>query len=124
MLLTVLSAKCRTKMLYLVWLVSLVAGSGKLEKNLFQQMALSPGSDSLQSWLEPPVQTIVKFYAFNLTNQEEVMKGGKPVLQEVGPIVYKVVTVKNSVDQETRREHLEYNQDGETLTFRPRFANS
>merc|ERR1711970_474918 len=49
-----------------------------------------------------------------------VQQGGKPVLQEVGPFIYKAVTVKDSVDQETRKEHLEYNQDEETLTYRPR----
>ena len=106
----------------LVGVVLLVVGPSMLEKKILASMALSPGSDRLQSWLVPPVQAHLTGYAFNVTNLEEVMQGGKPVLQEVGPFVYKAVTVKDSVDQETRREHLEYNKDGETLTYRQRFG--
>ena len=40
----------------------------------------------------------------------------KPKLQEVGPFVYKAVTVKDS------RDSLVFNDDGETLTYRPRQA--
>ena len=80
----------------------------------------APGSDRLQSWLVPPVQAALTGYGFHVTNPEAVMQGEKPVLEEVGPFVYKAVTVKDSVDQDTRKEHLEYNEDGETLTYRPR----
>merc|ERR1712123_423025 len=104
----------------LTGLVVLVAGPGMLEKKILQTMALAPGSDRLQSWLVPPVQAHLTGYAFHVTNPEAVQRGEKPVLEEVGPFVYKAVTVKDSVDQDTRKEHLEYNQDGETLTYRPR----
>jgi len=104
----------------LIGVVLLVVGPSMLEKKILATMALSPGSDRLQSWLVPPVQAHLTGYAFHVTNPEEVQQGGKPVLQEVGPFIYKAVTVKDSVDQETRKEHLEYNQDGETLTYRPR----
>ena len=83
-------------------------------------MSLSPASARLAAWLVPPVDAHLTVYAFNLTNPDQVLHGEKPVLQEVGPFIYKAVTVKDSVDQETRKEHLEYNQDGETLTYRPR----
>ena len=104
----------------LAGIVLLVAGPSMLEKKILATMALSPGSDRLQSWLVPPVQAHLTGYAFHVVNPEEVQQGGKPVLQEVGPFVYKAVTVKDSVDQDTRKEHLEYNQDGETLTYSPR----
>merc|ERR1712123_47745 len=106
--------------LLLTGLLVLVAGPGMLEKKILQTMALAPGSDRLQSWLVPPVQAHLTGYAFHVTNPEAVQRGEKPVLEEVGPFVYKAVTVKDSVDQDTRREQLEYNQDGETLTYRPR----
>merc|ERR1711892_490403 len=104
----------------LTGLLVLVAGPGMLEKKILQTMALAPGSDRLQSWLVPPVQAHLTGFAFHVTNPEAVQRGEKPVLEEVGPFVYKAVTVKDSVDQDTRKEQLEYNQDGETLTYRPR----
>ena len=107
-------------MFLLTGLLVLVAGPGMLEKKILQTMALAPGSDRLQSWLVPPVQAHLTGYAFHVTNPEAVQRGEKPVLEEVGPFVYKAVTVKDSVDQDTRKDHLEYNEDGETLTYRPR----
>merc|ERR1719350_1370734 len=83
-------------------------------------MALQPGSDRLQTWLNPPVQPHLTGYGFHVTNPEAVMRGKKPVLKEIGPFVYKAVTVKDSVDKDTGKEHLEYNDGGETLTYRPR----
>jgi len=91
-----------------------------LEKKILQTMALAPDSDRLHSWLVPPVQAHLTGYGFHVTNPEEVIKGEKPVLEEVGPFIYKAVTVKDSVDEETGKVNLEYNDDGETLTYRPR----
>ena len=85
-------------------------------------MALHPGSDRLQSWLNPPVQAHLTAYSFHVTNPEAVMQGKKPILKEVGPFVYKAVNVKDSVNKDTGKENLEYNEDGETLTYRLRLV--
>ena len=98
----------------------LLAGPAALEKNILQTMALAPGSDRLQSWLTPPVQAHLTGYSFHVTNPDEVQQGEKPILIEVGPFVYKAVTVKDSLEEGTGKENLEYNEDGETLTYRPR----
>ena len=63
-------------------------------------------------------------FAFNVLNPEEVTRGGKPRLQEVGPFVYKAVTVKDSVDYSTGHVNLQYDEDGETLTYRPRWSDA
>ena len=60
-------------------------------------------------------------YGFNVTNPEEVIKGGKPKLVEVGPFVYRAVTVKDSVDHGSDHVNLQYDEGGETLTYRPRY---
>ena len=99
-------------------------------------MALKPDSDRLQSWLTPPVQphlegqTFPSFptrltniflgFAFNVLNPSEVVQGGKPRLEEVGPFVYKAVTVKDSVDHDSGHVNLQYDEGGDTLTYRPR----
>ena len=107
-------------MFLLTGLMVLVVGPALLEKKILQTMALAPGSDRLQSWLLPPVQAHLTGYGFHVTNPEEVQQGEKPILEEVGPFVYKAVTVKDSLAEGTEKEHLEYNEDGETLTYRPR----
>ena len=91
-----------------------------IETVILKTMALHPGSDRLQSWLTPPVQAHLTAYSFHVTNPEAVMQGKKPILKEVGPFVYKAVNVKDSVDKDTGKENLEYNEDGETLTYRLR----
>ena len=101
-------------------IVVLVAGEGLLEGAILKSMALHPGSDRLHTWLNPPVQAHLTAYSFHVTNPEAVMQGKKPIVKEVGPFVYKAVTVKDSVDKDTGKENLEYNEDGETLTYRPR----
>ena len=51
-----------------------------------------------------------------------MIKGAKPRLREVGPFIYKAVTIKDSVDFDTGNVNLHYNEDGETLTYRPRLG--
>eukprot|EP00092_Neocalanus_flemingeri_P072462 GFUD01089209.1.p1 GENE.GFUD01089209.1~~GFUD01089209.1.p1 ORF type:complete len:607 (+),score=119.83 GFUD01089209.1:142-1962(+) len=91
-----------------------------LSSMILKSLALSPGSDRLASWLLPPVEAHLTAYAFNLTNPDEVLKGGKPVVQEVGPFVYRAVTVKDSVDSETGKSQMNYDSLGSTITYRPR----
>jgi len=98
--------------LLLLGVVFLATGQMLLMKVVLSTMPLKPGTDRYQSWLSPPVQPHLTGYAFNVTNPEEVMNGEKPILQEVGPFVYKAVTVKDS------RDNIEVGE--ETLTYKPR----
>merc|ERR1719348_350548 len=107
-------------LLLLLGLLVLAAGPSLLLGVVLKTMALAPGSDRLQSWLTPPVQAHLTGYAFHLTNPDEVLRGGKPVVKEVGPVVYKAVTVKDSLDESTEEPALHFNDDEETLTYRPR----
>ena len=43
-------------------------------------------------------------------------------MEEVGPFVYKAVTVKDSINLSSGHSNLRYNEDGETLTYRPRLG--
>jgi len=104
----------------LIGILLLVGGKDFVAEKILKSMALSPGSKRLATWLVPPVQAHLTGYGFSVTNPEEVMRGEKPILKEVGPFVYKAITVKDSVDEETQKANLEYNEDGETLTYRPR----
>lgn len=107
-------------MFIILGLLVLTMGPSFLSSMILKSLGLSPDSARLASWLVPPVQAHMTAYAFNLTNPEEVMMGGKPVLQEVGPFVYKAVTVKDSLDMDTRDPNLKFDSTGSTITYRPR----
>lgn len=107
-------------LLAILGVLLLAGGKGFLEEKILHSMALSPGSGRLASWLVPPVQAHLTGYGFHVTNPEAVMRGEKPVLKEVGPFVYKAITIKDSEDQESGKPNLDFNDDGETLTYRPR----
>jgi len=98
----------------LLGIIVVAAGYGMIMGAILKTMALHKGSERYASWLMPPVQPHLEGYAFNVTNPEEVANGGKPNLVEVGPFIYKAVTIKDT------RDNLVFNDDGETLTYRPR----
>ena len=58
-------------------------------RQILASMALTPGSDRLASWLQPPVQPYMEAYAFHIKNPDEVLEGKKPHVEEVGPFVYR-----------------------------------
>ena len=81
------------------------------ELNL-ESVALTEGS-TFENWLRPPIDTYLKMYAFNLKNPNAVMRGRKPILEEVGPFVYKIVTLKDTDN------NIRFWEDG-TLSYRQR----
>ncbi len=93
--------------------VVMLVGGPYLEKKIIASMALTPGSDRYESWLRPPVQPHLEGYAFHITNPEAVLAGKEPVVEEVGPFVYKSTTLKDSDD------NVQWKDDG-TLIYRPR----
>ena len=106
--------------LLLLSVMVFISGPQVLHEKVLDSMTLKQGSEMLSFWLNPPVQSQLAGFAFHVTNPEEVQRGGKPVLEEVGPFVYTTTIVKNSKNKETGKDNLEYDDDGETLTYRPR----
>jgi len=94
--------------------VILILGKPMLEKKILASMALTPGSDRLASWLQPPVQPYMEAYAFHIKNPDEVLEGQKPHVEEVGPFVYRSDTVKDS------DENMQFSDSDRKLTYRPR----
>ena len=60
----------------------------KLPIELFQQVHLSPGTETYDNWQTPPVPIYDDIYLFNITNPIEFNKGEKAILEPVGPYVY------------------------------------
>ena len=58
----------------LLGVIILLMGKGLLEKAILKSMALTPGSDRLASWLNPPVEAYMEAYAFNIKNPDEILR--------------------------------------------------
>jgi len=54
------------------------------------QIALKEGNPSYEWWSKPPVEPKIRVYVYNVTNADEFLNNGsKPILDELGPYVYK-----------------------------------
>lgn len=79
-----------------------------------KKVVIAKGSDMAASWLKPPVQAHLTAYAFSVKNSDAVLLGEKPDLEEVGPFIYRAVTIKDSADS------MEWNYEEGKLRYRPR----
>lgn len=67
------------------------------ESQVFGALSISPDSKMYENWIEPPLPVYMKFYIFNVTNEEEILNGGKPKIVECGPYVYRMDIIKKNV---------------------------
>lgn len=74
-----------------------------------KELALKQGTDAYDRWVTLPIDLDMKLYIFNVTNKEEIMKGAKPKLQELGPYVYK---------QHRHKVDIKYDEQADTLSYR------
>uniref|UniRef100_A0A1B0GLB2 Sensory neuron membrane protein 1 n=2 Tax=Lutzomyia longipalpis TaxID=7200 RepID=A0A1B0GLB2_LUTLO len=72
-----------------------------LKKGIKSQTALKPNSRIRGMWTNIPFPLDFRIYLFNVTNPNDVMKGRKPKLQEVGPYFFQEKKTKiNMVEHE------------------------
>ncbi|XP_040822665.1 lysosome membrane protein 2 isoform X2 [Ochotona curzoniae] len=62
-----------------------------VDQTIQKNMVLRNGSEVLDSWEKPPLPVYTQFYFFNVTNPEEILRGEKPLLEEVGPYTYRAL---------------------------------
>lgn len=65
-----------------------------------QEIVLVEGSRVFESWKAPPPPVYMQFFFFNVTNVDEVLKGSKPVLDQVGPYTYRWALTAHSKRKE------------------------
>lgn len=58
---------------------------------LFQSVILKKDTQQWKAFEEIPFPLNFTVYMFNVTNAEEILQGGKPLVKEVGPYVYKYI---------------------------------
>ena len=63
-----------------------------------------------------------RIFFTTLTSDDDTFseQGRKPIVEEIGPFVYKAVTVKDSVDFGTDKSNLKIDENDGTITYRPR----
>nr|AMY96569.1 class B scavenger receptor [Portunus trituberculatus] len=85
--------------LAIVLSVAMLAGGYKaiLNNALHEQLVIKKGSKAYDMWKATPVPLSLKLYVFNLTNPEEFKNGSKPVLDELGPYVWREYHKKQNV---------------------------
>ncbi len=70
-----------------------------VEKKIEKNLRLTPDSKALGGFVEPPVNPMLFFYAFNLTNLDDFLAGrDKPRLVELGPYTYRSTIGKTNVE--------------------------
>lgn len=53
-----------------------------------QQLQLRNGSETFEKWRNITIPIYIKFYFFNVTNPNDIIRGKMPILQEIGPFTY------------------------------------
>nr|XP_003477701.1 lysosome membrane protein 2 [Cavia porcellus] len=60
-------------------------------------VVLRNGTEVFHSWESPPLPVYTQFYFFNVTNPEEILRGERPLLEEVGPYTYREIRNKANI---------------------------
>ncbi|XP_022648588.1 scavenger receptor class B member 1-like isoform X3 [Varroa destructor] len=58
--------------------------------------SMDEDSKAYDAYVNSPVPTYQSIYMFNLTNYEDILRGKRPIVTELGPYVFKTVTQRNS----------------------------
>ncbi|NWT66931.1 SCRB1 protein, partial [Prunella himalayana] len=86
-----------------------------------QNVRIDPSSMSFQMWKDIPVPFYLSLHFFEVLNPKQVLGGGKPVLRQRGPYVYREYRFKTNItfhDNDTV-SYLEYRH----LFFQPHLSN-
>ncbi|XP_004647481.1 lysosome membrane protein 2 [Octodon degus] len=68
-----------------------------MDRAVEQRVVLRNGTEVFHSWENPPLPVYTQFYFFNVTNPEEILRGERPLLEEVGPYTYREIRNKANI---------------------------
>ncbi|XP_069043493.1 lysosome membrane protein 2a isoform X1 [Lepisosteus oculatus] len=64
---------------------------------LKKEITLTEGKDVFESWKDPPPPVYMQFFFFNVSNPDVFLKGGKPVVTQIGPYTYREYRPRENV---------------------------
>ncbi|XP_046735075.1 sensory neuron membrane protein 2 isoform X2 [Diprion similis] len=64
---------------------------------LSESVRLVEGSEAFERWQNVPVPVFYKVYFFNVSNPDDVQNGIQPIVEEIGPYVYKQYRTKINI---------------------------
>ncbi|XP_063103312.1 lysosome membrane protein 2 [Cavia porcellus] len=68
-----------------------------VDRAVQKNVVLRNGTEVFHSWESPPLPVYTQFYFFNVTNPEEILRGERPLLEEVGPYTYREIRNKANI---------------------------
>ncbi|XP_058792668.1 sensory neuron membrane protein 1-like [Phymastichus coffea] len=71
-------------------------------------MALKKDSFRREYWSRLPFPFELRVYIFNVTNPDDIAKGGKPILNEVGPFIYDILHEKINQEDDEENDTVSY----------------
>ncbi|XP_046467566.1 sensory neuron membrane protein 2 isoform X1 [Neodiprion pinetum] len=68
-----------------------------IDERVEESVKLVEGSDAFERWQNVPVPVLYKIYFFNVSNPDDVQNGSQPIVEEIGPYVYKQYRTKINI---------------------------
>ncbi|VUZ44068.1 unnamed protein product [Hymenolepis diminuta] len=89
---------CGVLLLTTIALIAIYGSFDKLvARMIYGNVAITPSSSVYSQWVSPDTPILFSIYLFNITNQKEIEKGGKPRVQQLGPYVYREKRIKTNI---------------------------
>nr|XP_022900227.1 sensory neuron membrane protein 2-like [Onthophagus taurus] len=82
-----------------------------VDDEIIESVRLEEGLEQFDRWVTTPVPFSFKVYIFNVENPDDILRGSKPILKELGPYVYKQHRKKDVLNVNTETDTLEYTQN-------------
>lgn len=90
-----------------------------LRSQIKKAIMLKPGSEIREMWTNFPLPLDFKVYMFNITNPDEIAKGQKPKVQEIGPFFYDEYKMKLDLVDREDDDSVEYSMKSSWI-FNPK----
>ncbi|XP_004681257.1 PREDICTED: lysosome membrane protein 2 [Condylura cristata] len=69
-----------------------------VDQAIEKTIVLRNGTETFDTWKNPPLPVYTQFYFFNVTNPDEILRGEIPRLEEVGPYTYRELRNKGDIE--------------------------